>query len=102
MSSVEIATPPKVITLLPKGDGGIRVMGPAITAMTALRIMAREMVAIITEKTGSSFRGLLMIRSRNAPKRTAKATAPTSAIMNAQTPFKRGTSSRAETKKKLT
>jgi hypothetical protein len=97
-----MATFPTVTTLLPNGDGGIRVIGPAMIAMTALSIMAKLMVAIITEKTGSSFKGRFIIRSRNVPKRKAKAMAPTNARRNTQAPFKTGISSSVETKKKLT
>ncbi len=54
---------PNDITLSPNGENGIKLMGPAIIATTARRIIAKLRVAIIMENIGSSFNGLLMMKS---------------------------------------
>ena len=54
---------PNDIALSPNGENGTRLMGPAIIATKARIIIAKLRVAIIMENIGSSFNGLLMIKS---------------------------------------
>ena len=61
MSRIEITTEPILNVLSPNGDVGTRLIGPAFMAVSERKIMAKLMVAIMIEKTGTSFNGLLMV-----------------------------------------
>ena len=51
-SRTDIIILPNDITLSPNGENGIKLMGPAIIATTARRIIAKLRVAIIMENIG--------------------------------------------------
>ena len=74
--------PPKRNVCSPKGEIGIRLNGPASIAVKDRKIMARLIVAMIIEKTGSPFRGRLIIKSIIIPKKTAKMSDPINAKRN--------------------
>ena len=81
-SNAEIIIPFKDKTLFPNGEYGIKLMGPAIIATRARRIIDKLIVAIITEKIGSSFRGRLMTQSKTQPNTNEKIMLPANAKKN--------------------
>ena len=101
-SRTDITIFPIVIELSPNGEIGIKLMGPAIIATNARIIMAKLRVAIITEKIGASFNGLLIMKSSNKPKSTENIILHSNATIKVQADGSPLLDKKVDTKKKLT